>query len=114
MKLALETCVPPVTNAEMEDISHLLKIPGDKREGQVIASYDRVYTALKRAGVQHGFPVPSVFEPEHIDRRSSTYFNSSSEVRAFCNILYHRKLWVKKYVREGTEKGQTHQKFCFW
>ena len=81
MKLALEACVPPVTKAEMENISHTLKIPGDKREGQVIASYDRVYSALKEANQLYGFRVPAVFEEEHIDRRSSVYFNSNNEVR---------------------------------
>ena len=80
MKLALETCVPAVTKEEMGDISHVLKIPGDKREGQVIASYDRFYKAIKGAAEEYGFPVPAAFQLDQIDRRSSTYFNTNMEV----------------------------------
>ena len=79
----METCVPPVSKEELESVSHLLNKPGDKREGQVIASYDRIYSVMKEKIVEHGFRTPIVFESDEIDRRSSTYFNTNSEVTLF-------------------------------
>ena len=82
----MDTCVPAVTKEEMGDISHVLKIPGDKREGQVIASFDRVYRAIKGAIEEHGFRAPAAFSSDHIDRRSITYFNTNMEVsKGRCN-----------------------------
>ena len=92
MKLALDTCVPPVTKVELELVSHVLNKPGDKREGQVIVSYDRIYSTLKEAGVQHGCRVPPVFQSDGIDRRSSTYFNTNSEVIVTTLSRQHCKL----------------------
>ena len=38
MYVAVEYCIPIVSEKEMEDLAEDLKKPGDKRDGQVLAS----------------------------------------------------------------------------
>ena len=47
MKMTVDLCIPKVTPEEMEYFAGDLKVPGDRREGQLLAVYDRVYIYLK-------------------------------------------------------------------
>ena len=78
--------MPNVTPKEMDEFNPILKNPGSKREGQVLAGYDRVYGVLKAAVHKFGFKTPAVFESSGVDRRSSIYFNTNKEV--ITSMLY--------------------------
>ena len=67
----------------MEDLAAVLKKPDDKRDGQLVAQYDRFYTAVKDRAVEFGIPLPALFEKDVIDRTALTYFNTDDEVLIF-------------------------------
>ena len=78
--MGIETLLAKVTNREMEVLDSVLKKPGDKREGQLLANYDRVYMYIKDLAMEHNIPLPPLFETDDIDRESLIYFNSNKEV----------------------------------
>ena len=80
MQLAVQTCVPACTPEEMERVDPVLRVPGDKREGQLIVNFDRVFMAVENAIEEYGLERPDLFKADGIDRRSMTYFNTNNEV----------------------------------
>ena len=67
----------------MEALDSVLKTPGDKREGQVIANYDRVYMHVREKALEHNIPLPILLEKDDIDRAALIHFNTDQEVCAF-------------------------------
>ena len=84
MKLAIEICLPRASPAEMEDLAGDLKRPGDKRGGQTLAMYGRLYGYMKDAIEKYGLRKAILFESEGIDRRSLIAFNTDTEVKEPC------------------------------
>ena len=80
MKLAIVICLPTATPAEMEDLAGDLKKPGDKRGGQTLAMYGRLFECMKNAIEKYGLRKAILFESEGIDRRSLIAFNTDTEV----------------------------------
>ena len=89
--MGIETLLPKVTNAEMEVLDSVLKRPGDKREGQLLANYDRVYMFMKDVAITHNIPLPPLFEKDDIDRTCMIYFNTNQEVCTFSFLLIDQK-----------------------
>ena len=81
--MGIDALLPKVTELEMETYEAILKKPGDKREGQLLANFDRVYTILKEGALKYGFPLPLLFQHDNIPRTSLTYFNTNREVGSF-------------------------------
>ena len=79
--MGVATVLPRVTDDEMTDFDGLLKTPGDRREGQLVANYDRVYKTLEAAIEAHSLPKPIMFQSETINRTSLLYFNTDEEVK---------------------------------
>ena len=80
LSLGVDTLLAKVTSLEMEDLAAVLKKPDDKRDGQVVAQYDRFYIAVKDRAVEFGIPLPPLFETDGIDRTALIYFNTDEEV----------------------------------
>ena len=80
MQIALQICLPRVTEVEMEDLAGHLKKAQDKREGQILAIFDRLFMFLKEEIAMYNLREPLVFLSEGIDRRCLTAFNSNEEV----------------------------------
>ena len=81
--MGIETLLPKVTNAEMEELDSVLKKPGDKREGQVLANFDRVYMYMKDMAITNNIPLPDLFKKDDIDRTCMIYFNTNQEVSRY-------------------------------
>ena len=82
MAIAVKCCIPKVTDQEMENFSEELKIPGERREGQLLANYDRLFIILREKIVQYDLDVPILFKNnDAINRLALTYFNTNREVR---------------------------------
>ena len=81
LQIALEISLPRVTETEMETLAGHLKKPRDKREGQILAIFDRLFKLLEEGITTHGLRRPLLFEGEGIDRRCLTAFNTNIEVR---------------------------------
>ena len=80
LSLGIDVLLPKVSNPEMEALDSVLKTPGDKREGQVLANYDRVYQHIRDKAMEYDIPLPPLFEKDSIDRTALTYFNTNKEV----------------------------------
>ena len=78
--MGIECLLPKVTNNEMEVLAPVLKKPGDKREGQLLANYDRVYMHIRDMAIEHNITLPPLFEADDIDRTCMIYFNTDEEV----------------------------------
>ena len=80
MKIAVDICIPKVTEEEMECLSGEMKVPGDRREGQILCIYDRIHKFLKIEMMNNGIDLPPLLNQGEIDRYALTYFNSDKEV----------------------------------
>ena len=80
MHVAVELCIPTVSDKEMQDLYDELKQPGDKRDGQVLAIYDRVFELIKMKIEEFDLRVPVLFQSDEINRLALTYFNANREV----------------------------------
>ena len=85
--MGIDALLPKVTELEMETYESILKKPGDKREGQLIANYDRVFSILKERALKYEFPLPLLFQQDTIPRTSLTYFNTNREVGSYTFVL---------------------------
>ena len=65
----------------MKDLEDVLKVKDERREGQRIVAYDRLFKALQDKAKEFDLPVPEVLMSKFIDRTSITHFNSSDQVR---------------------------------
>ena len=68
-----------------------MKKPGNKREGQPIANYDRFFKIVKEGAIKYDIPLPPVLEPDTIDRTALIYFNTNNEVGSLTlsdNLIY--------------------------
>ena len=81
MSIGVATVLPKVTQDEMEELAGVLKKAGDKREGQILANYDRVYKTISAAITEYDLQKPVLFQSVEIDRTSAIYFNTNQEVR---------------------------------
>jgi hypothetical protein len=79
LSLGVQTLLPKVTYEEMEELEGFLRKPGDRREGQLLANYDRVYKEIKIGIEEFALPLPRLFQMDYIDRTSATFFNTSTE-----------------------------------
>ena len=79
--MGVATVLPRVTDAEMADFEGLLKIPRDRREGQLVANYDRVYETVESAIDTYALPKPIMFHSETINRTALLYFNTDEKVK---------------------------------
>ena len=82
LSMGIDMLLPKVTNQEMEALDTVLKTPGDKREGQVIANFDRMYQHIKDKAQELNIPLPLLFESDSINRTALIYFNTDKEVSA--------------------------------
>ena len=88
MKMTVDLCIPKVTPEEMEYFAGDLKVPGDRREGQLLAVYDRVYIYLKSEMEKCvGLELPLLFRGNEVDRLALTYFNMDTEVNKLVGVL---------------------------
>jgi hypothetical protein len=86
LSMGIDALLPKVTELEMETYESILKKPGDKREGQLLANYDRVFKMLKDCALKYEIPLPLLFQQDTIPRTSLTYFNTNREVGSFTFI----------------------------
>ena len=94
MYVAVEYCIPKVSEKEMEDLAEDLKKPGDKRDGQVLAIYDRVFQLIKRKIEEFDLKVPVLFQSEEVNRLALTYFNGNREVNNQFPIALNQPILV--------------------
>ena len=78
----------------MEDLAEDLKKPGDKRDGQVLAIYDRVFQLIKRKIEEFDLKVPVLFQSEEVNRLALTYFNGNREVNNQFPIALNQPILV--------------------
>ena len=69
-----------VTDDEMVDLDCVLKRSGDRREGQILANYDRVFKILNCVCDDLELVKPPLMMKNCVDRRSLIYFNTGEEV----------------------------------
>ena len=87
--LGVDCILPRCSDTELNDLEDVLKKPRDRREGQVIIGYDRLFTALKDICERLSLRTPPLLKSETIDRMSLTYFNTNREVFShYSGILY--------------------------
>ena len=87
--LGVDCILPRCSDTELNDLEDVLKKPRDRREGQVIIGYDRLFTALKNICERLSLRTPPLLKSETIDRMSLTYFNTNREVFShYSGILY--------------------------
>ena len=79
MSIGVANVLPKVTKDEMEELAGVLKKAGDKREGQILANYDRVFKTISAAIKEHDLQRPILFQSNEIDRTSAIYFNTNQE-----------------------------------
>ena len=82
----VETILPRVSSAEVAQLEGVLKMKGDRREGQIIKNYDRMTEKCQEASEKYKLKPPPLFETPGIDRTSLIYFNNDPEV-LFLNYL---------------------------
>ena len=80
LSYGVDTLLDIVTYEELESYENFLKKPGNKREGQIIANYDRFFKIVKDGAIKFGIPLPPVLEPDTIGRTALIYFNTNNEV----------------------------------
>ena len=86
---AILPLVPPsyTMSEEMEDV---LRVPGDKREAQLLYQYDNIFLTCKRMISQHNLAAPPLFLSDGIDRTALVFLNKKQQVSPIlgdCSIL---------------------------
>ena len=79
--LGVKCILPRVSRDELDGLAGVLKQPRDRREGQVLIGYDRLFSALKEAVIRFDLNMPPLLRSENIDRMSLIYFNIDRTVR---------------------------------
>ena len=122
--LGVECILPRCSDTELADLEEVLKRPRDRREGQVISGYDRLFLALRNVCDRLSLKMPPLLRSETIDRTSLTYFNTDHEVSdyfgkvcfSFFNFSGQEYHWEagQRNNFNGQVKQPTPQCGAFW
>ena len=76
----VDAVLPKVTPTEVAGLDDVLLKKKDRREGQLIRNYDRMFRKCREAIIKYKLEAPPLFLCDVIDRTSMIYFNSNTEV----------------------------------
>ena len=78
--MGIRCILPIVTDEEVQELSEVLKKPGDRREAQVMECYRRLfYDCLEKIDTFE-LKKPKLFTSGIVDYSSLTYFNTDQQV----------------------------------
>ena len=78
--MGVRSILPIVTDEEVQDLSEVLKKPGDRREAQVVECYRRLFYDCLEKIENFNLKKPKLLASGIVDYSSLTYFNTDQQV----------------------------------
>jgi hypothetical protein len=90
--VARSSVMDRVTDPELKDLSGVLRVAGDIRQGQLVRNYDRFYNCIQEMILKYVIDPPELFVTKEIDRTALLHYNSDRKVYwSLLNLLVLHK-----------------------